>query len=183
MKRKIVFNNFLDFDKEDRWLNEMAAKGLAMVRWFPYIYVFERSEPGAWTYRSGMLPKASGKQYFAFMADAGIETVAAFSGWAIFRKATTEEPFELFSDIESRIAQYQSVRERLVLAIGGFVLATAAYGLFWFWANSVEPDSTNSLFLAPVLFLGLPIITMTVAVAVRVTKAIRVLEAQRRLAE
>ncbi len=183
MKHNVVFKNFLDFEKEDLWLNGMAAKGLAMVRWFPYIYIFERSEPGAWTYRSGMLPQASGKQYLAFMADAGIETVAAFSGWAIFRKATTEEPFELFSDIESRIAHYQSVRKRSAFASYGLVLGTAAYGLFWFMVNSVEPDSTNILFLAFVLFLGLPIIGMTMAVTVRVTKAIRVLEAQRRLAE
>lgn len=177
MKRKIVLRGYTDFDKEERWLNEMAAKGLACVGWYPYIYVFERAEPGAWTYRSGVLPASDSRQYLAFMADAGVETVAAFNRAAIFRKPTAKGPFELFSDTESRIAHYQSIRTRwlwvlLLLVLPGAVLDTAFVMSGW---------STSDML--PLLLVQLAFICVVPLQMLRATKSIRALEAERLLTE
>lgn len=176
MKHKVVFKGYSDFEKEERWLNEMAAKGFDLVRWFPYIYVFESGEPGIWTYRSGVLPHTDSKQYLAFMADAGIETVAAFNRAAIFRRPAAEGPFELFSDTESRIAHYQSVRKRWFyvgsLLMLPFVVVYLVMSSFY-----------TQLELTPLVFVQLAGMTVVMIQAMRATRRIRALEAQRRLTE
>lgn len=176
MKHKVVFKGYSDFEKEERWLNEMAAKGFDLVRWFPYIYVFESGEPGVWTYRSGVLPHAASQQYLAFMADAGIETVVAFNRAAIFRRPTAEGPFELFSDTESRIAHYQSVRKRWFFVGWLLVLPFAVLDL-------IMSSFYSPLEMTPLLFVQLVGITVVIVQAMRATRRIRALEAQRRLAE
>jgi hypothetical protein len=176
MKRKVVFKGYSDFEKEERWLNEMAAKGLDLVGWYPYIYLFETGEPGAWTYRSGVLPHPDSRQYREFMADAGVETVAAFNRAAIFRKRTVEGPFELFSDTESRIAHYQSIRKRWFYVGWLLVLPFAAL-------NLVMSRLYSPLEMAPLLLVELSGISVVIVQAVRVTKRLRALEAERLLVE
>jgi hypothetical protein len=177
MKRKIVFKGYTDFNKEERWLNEMAAKGLACVGWYPYIYVFERAEPGAWTYRSGVLPATDSRQYLDFMADAGVETVAAFNRAAIFRKPAAKGPFELFTDTESRIAHYQSIRKRwlwvALLLVVPAVILDLVYLLYDWSLWEISP-------LLLVQLAGIMIVAVQVAL---VTSRIRALEAERRIVE
>lgn len=177
MKRKVVFRGYTDFDKEERWLNEMAAKGLACVGWYPYLYVFEHDRPGAWTYRSGVLPASDSKRYLDFMADAGIETVAAFNRAAIFRKPTAKGPFELFSDAESRITHYQSIRRRwlwvlLLLVVPGAALDVGFVMSGW---------STSELL--PLLLVQLAFVCVVPVQMLRATKTIRALEAKRLITE
>jgi hypothetical protein len=43
-----------DFEKEERWLNEMALEGWALVAVGWCRYVFERCEPGAYMIRLEM---------------------------------------------------------------------------------------------------------------------------------
>lgn len=177
MKRKVIFKAIFDFDKEDRFLNDMSAKGFDLVRWFPYTYVFEQGEPGAWTYRSGVLPRADKAQYLALMADAGIETVAtSVNGTATFRKRTAEGPFELYSDTESRIAYFQGWRKRY------FLLITLSMALFVPY-NFMASRELSLLELLPLLLVQLAGMTFLTAQTMRLTKQIRTLEAERRLAE
>lgn len=178
MKRKIVLRGYTDFGKEERWLNEMAAKGLACVAWwFPFVYVFERAEPGAWTYRSGVFPRGDREQYLALMADAGIETVATWiNGTATFRKRTAEGPFELYSDIESRISFLQGWRKRLILVFWLLVLPYAVLSL-------VMSRFYSLLEMTPLLFVQLAGVTVVVVLFMRSTRQIRALEVERRITE
>jgi hypothetical protein len=178
MKRKIVLRGYTDPGKEERWLNEMAAKGLACVAWwFPLVYVFERAEPGAWTYRSGVFPLGDREQYLALMADAGIETVATWiNGAATFRKRTAGGPFELYSDTESRIALLQSWRKRFYLAITLLILTFVPY-------NYVASRELSLLELLPLLLVQLAGMTFVTVQTMRVTRQIRALEVERRITE
>mgnify|MGYP002523507393 CR=1 FL=1 len=48
---KITINWFVDFDKEEEWLNDMAKKGWAFQRTNGVIYRFQRCEPEEFIYQ------------------------------------------------------------------------------------------------------------------------------------
>ena len=110
MSRKTV-NKLLfiwDWDEEERWLNEMADQGWHFVKYgFPCRYTFEQGEPGAYQYRLQALNSRIGSKesqdYLAFLREMNIELVNSYLFWVYLRKPNDGLPFELFSDVESRI--------------------------------------------------------------------------------
>ena len=113
--RKIVHKWFWgwDFDKEEKWLNEMAAKGLALVSVSFCKYEFEHCLPGEYAVRMELLDHFPGhpesEQYIAFIEESGAEQAGSFSRWVYFRKNRAEGEFELFSDNDSRIRHLKSI--------------------------------------------------------------------------
>ena len=56
MSGKVVYRFYSDYEKEERWLNEMASRGWHLVRYRLGGYHFEQGEPGEWIYRIELLP-------------------------------------------------------------------------------------------------------------------------------
>ena len=131
MERKIVkkWIWIWEFDKEERWLNTMAQQGWVLDKLGFCRYEFVRCEPGAYTVRLEM--REHDEAYLSFMADTGAEYVGRMMKWIYFRKKTEDGPFELFSDLESRIS-YLDKMCRLLRGVG---LANLLIGL----ANSINP--------------------------------------------
>ncbi len=96
-----------DFDKEEQWLNDMAAQGLCLVNAGFVKYVFEDCAPGEWQIRLELLEHGpgtpEGRKYLNFLEDTGARQVGRWMRWVYFRKPTAEGPFDLFSDNRSRI--------------------------------------------------------------------------------
>ena len=96
-----------EFDKEEQWLNDMAAQGKALVSTRYFTYEFEDSRPGEYAVRLEMLenhPDSSeGRQYIAFVEETGAEYVGKVMKWVYFRKKTADGPFELHGDNATRI--------------------------------------------------------------------------------
>ncbi|MDR0625708.1 MAG: DUF2812 domain-containing protein [Bifidobacteriaceae bacterium] len=93
----------------ERWLNEQAAQGWAVVDCGPLRYGFERSTPGEYAVRCDFLPRPyfapDMQDYLTALVDSGAEIVAiAQDHCLIVRRRTALGPFELFSDLDSRIA-------------------------------------------------------------------------------
>lgn len=113
MSQRTVHRLYCDFEKEEAWLNAMAAKGLNFVRYGWGRYTFERGVPGEWIYRIQFLEEDARKPasggYLALVADAGVETVDTYMNWAYFRRRAAGGPFELFSDLDSRMAYYKRI--------------------------------------------------------------------------
>jgi hypothetical protein len=109
-------------EEEERWLNEMSAKGLQLRDVGLCKYKFEEGLPGEYVYRIEYLedaPKtALGAQYVSFVEDTGAEYVDSWQKWAYFRKKADTGGFDLFSDIESRIKHFDRI-----LALTGVVSA------------------------------------------------------------
>jgi len=128
--RKVIKKVFwaLDFEKEEKWLNEMSAKGLALVGYSICTYSFEECEPGEYTHKIQLLEHRpshpESEQYIRFMEETGAEQVASYLNWVYFRKKTAEGPFELFSDIESKLKQCILIK-KLLLPIGWLNLGVA----------------------------------------------------------
>ena len=114
-ERKTVYKWFWvwDFEKEERWLNEMALDGWALVDVGWCRYTFERCAPGAYTIRLEM--RAPDEAYIAFMQEAGAEYLGRVFQWIYFRRRAEDGAFDLFSDIDSRIAHLERIDKSLFL--------------------------------------------------------------------
>lgn len=132
-KRKVFFN----YQKEEKWINEMAKEGWHLENYTFACYIFEKGAPGEYDYCIELLedgPKTEkGKAYLAFMEEAGIEYVTNSANWAYFRKKATEEPFVIYTDYLSRKKHLQRIITSfsILLAINlAFALFNMSFGLF-----------------------------------------------------
>lgn len=96
-----------DFDKEEKWLNEMAARGLSLVAVGFAKYTFEESLPGEYNIRLELLENLpshpESQNYLRFLEETGVEYLGSITRWAYFRKKTQDGEFNLFYDNTSRI--------------------------------------------------------------------------------
>ena len=131
MERKIIKKWIWvwDFDKEERWLNTMAQQGWVLDKVGFCRYEFIRYEPGEYAVRLEM--REHDEAYLGFMADTGAEYVGRVVKWIYFRKKTEDGPFDIFSDVESRIAHLDRICQTLKI-VG---IANLVIGL----ANSLNP--------------------------------------------
>ena len=102
-----------DFDKEEKWLNEMAAKGLCLVSVGFCRFEFEDCEPGEYKICLQLMEKMpnhpESRKYIEFLESTGAEHIGSFTRWAYFRKKASEGDFELFSDNASRIKHLSAI--------------------------------------------------------------------------
>lgn len=126
-----------DYDKQIAWLNEMAGKGLNLVKVSFNKYVFEQGTPGEYSYRIEWLKqwptRPQSVSYIRFLEEAGVEYVTSFKKWAYFRKKTSEGAFDLFSDLDSRINHLQRLIT-LVICLLPPLLIVLILNL-WLWAE------------------------------------------------
>ena len=123
MERKTVWKLFFvwDFEKEEAWLNEMAAQGWVLCNVGYCRYEFERCDPDSYVIRLEM--HSPDEEYIRFMTETGAEYIGRVIQWIYFRKAAELGPFDLFSDIDSRISHLKRIsRTLLVIALINLML-------------------------------------------------------------
>jgi len=107
--RRIIYKWFWmwNFDKEEQWLNEMAAKGLVLSGVGFTRYEFDENDSDRYHIRMEMLDRLpkhpESQRYIRFLEETGAEHVGTLLRWVYFRKKSDEGPFDLFSDVDSRI--------------------------------------------------------------------------------
>lgn len=170
----------LNFEKEEKWLNKMAAKGLNFIYYsFPGRYLFEEGKPGEYIYRLELLDKLpkhyESRSYINFVEETGAELVATYFRWAWFRKKASDGPFELYSDFSSKLVHYR--KAKLFVAIGGLLnLYAGVFNLVYGLCHSVYPN----VFLSP---LSLAIATACGIVFYRYAKVTAGLKREKLLRE
>lgn len=108
---------YYDKDHEEKFLNEMSNRGYAMDKFFLGFYSFVPCNPGEYTYRVDLIAGKGIKEtnsFYDLVRDAGGELVQTWGFWAFYRKKGN---FDLYSDRESQITQYEKIR-KLFLGIG-----------------------------------------------------------------
>lgn len=102
-----------DFEKEEKWLNEMAAKGLMLTDVGVCRYVFQEGIPGEYQYHlewlQHMPSHPESVAYIQFIEETGAEHVGSFKKWVYFRRKASEGAFNLFSDLDSRINHFRRI--------------------------------------------------------------------------
>ncbi len=111
--KHVVWKAYWDFEKEEKWLNEMSAKGMALTDYSWCRYVFTEAPKNDYIYRLELLENvpshAESVAYIRFLEESGIECVATYNRWIFLRKKSSEGPFDIYSDIESKINHYRRV--------------------------------------------------------------------------
>ena len=156
--KKIIRKAFMDFEKEENWINHMAREGWAMTDYAWCRYAFESCEPGAYVYRIELLPDLAGRpksrSYVEFVESTGAQEVANYGRWVYFRKKSGEGNFDLFSDLGSRLAHYRRVFQFwVVLAIAELLIgfSNVSTGL----GNLAAGRSGTNLYMGlPLLLIG-----------------------------
>lgn len=149
MERKTVRKWFWiwEFEKEEQWLNAMANSGWLLdgVGWCTFRFV--ACEPGTYAVRLEMRPREEG--YLDFMQETGAEYVGSVIQWNYFRRKIEDGPFDLFSDLDSKLTHLHRISKTLS-AVG---FANLAIGLI----NSVSVLSVGwiNLLCATLLMYGL----------------------------
>lgn len=140
--RKVIHKWFWawDFDKEEKWLNEMTTRGLVLTAVGWCRYEFEDCTPGEYKictqFLGNKFSEVENTKYIEFLEETGAEHVGTYMRWAYFRKKTTEEDFRLFSDNASRIKNLTKII-RFIALLGGLNLYVGCYNLYMcFYWNS-----------------------------------------------
>lgn len=175
MSTRIVWKVYVDFEKEERWLNEIADEGWDLTRYTWCRYVFAKGAPGRYTYRIQLLPSApsarESREYLGFLEDTGVEIVDLYQRWVYVRKEGDGQPFDLFSDRESRVAHHRRVAA-LFGTIGAAQLPLLAINA----GNVTTHLRDGSVFGVPLFAAYLVLLGSIAAVTVRQIATARRLE-------
>lgn len=115
--KHVVRKAYWDYEKEERWLNEMSARGMAMTDYSWCRYVFTDAPNGQYIYRIELLENLpthpESIAYLRFLEESGVECVSTYMRWAYLRKPAAEGAFDLYTDLDSRIKHYQRINRFL----------------------------------------------------------------------
>lgn len=114
-ERKTVHKWFwvYEFEKEEEWLCSMAMEGWALDKVGFCKYEFVRCEPGEYTVRLEM--HEFDNSYLSFMEEMGAEYIGRMAQWIYFRRKSELGEFNLFSDIDSKIAHLERISRVLTI--------------------------------------------------------------------
>jgi len=88
--KTIIRKPYWNYEKEEKWLNEMSEKGLALTDYSWCRYVFSDSQPGEYIYRIELLEyrpsHPASQKYLRFMEESGVEHIASYMKWVYFKK-------------------------------------------------------------------------------------------------
>ena len=168
-----------DYEEEERWLNRLSQSGLQLVSVGVGSYLFREGEKGEFIYRLEMLERsplsAKSQEYLSFLADAGIEHVASIVRWVYLRKRASDGPFDIYSDIDSKIRHFNRIL-LLVAALGAPNLLISIQNFVLFLLN----DLSVSFFAAGLNFTVAVLLTVG---AVKIHARVRALKRERAIRE
>ena len=104
--RKITINWFVDFDKEEQYLNDMAAKGWAFWHTNGVIYRFKRCRPGEFIYQIDFDEKGKKGEvddYVVFRSSCGDQFVHQWKNKIYWKRETASGPFEEEENVAAKL--------------------------------------------------------------------------------
>jgi len=182
-----IFKIFVDMDKEEKYLNDMAKKGYLLEKYSSLgIYTFIKVEPKDLHYKIDyrmFKNESKFEQYKVLFEDTGWVHICGtkYSGGQFFLPSSNNlDSSDIFSDAESKAARYKIfVNECLlgftitlmyfivVLSSYGFKLSDVGYLTPGLWEKTGADFWTSFLFETPFAILRfLPFMFFTVATVV-----------------
>lgn len=158
-----------DYEKEEAWLNEMSNKGYQLVHVSIFKYVFEIDHSKRYIYRLELLDQLpshpSSVDYMKFLEETGVECVSTILRWAYFRKEASDNGFELYSDIESRIKHYKRIQFLFIAITPVNVMSIFNMGNIYARTHSVFALIATFLVTAIVLMLAIGLYRVSMQLA------------------
>ncbi|WP_339316068.1 DUF2812 domain-containing protein [Paenibacillus sp. FSL R10-2734] len=160
--KQVVRKVFWDFEKEEEWLNEMSAKGMALTDYSWFKYVFTETRNNEYTYRIELLDNVpthpESIAYIKFLEENGIECVSSYVRWIFLRKKSSEGAFDIYTDLESKIKHFKRINTLwnsvmwLEFIVG---LANILIGLTNYFNSSSSISLVNVILGGFLILLGL----------------------------
>ena len=103
---KFALNWFVNFDKEEKWLNDMSRKGWAFWHTNGVIYRFKKCEPGEFIYQIDFDEEKSKNgvgDYVAFRTSCGDQFVHQWKRKIYWRRETASGPFEAENNVAAKL--------------------------------------------------------------------------------
>jgi hypothetical protein len=163
-------------EKEEQWLQKMAAEGWRLEYVAPYVYKFQRSTPEDVVYRLDykLTLDKDYAEYLNLFRDSGWQLFATFSNWHYFRiNPQNNEIPEIYNSGRAKAEKYR----RLLFVLLPICLA----GIFPVIniLDPIDPLFSNGLFSIIMVVCGLVYLFLFYAV-IRVWIKIRRLKSQSR---
>lgn len=113
----LKFKLYYDKDAEEEWLKTMSSSGWAFKKFFLGFYTFVPCAPFEYSYQIALLDNWKGDKadFATFMEEVGVDVVGQWWRWVYLQKKTVDGPFELYTDLESKIAQYTKIRDFFIV--------------------------------------------------------------------
>ena len=170
------------YEKEEKYLNEMSMKGYHLVKVIVFKYYFEKGEAKNYNYQIDYIEKNKTKDYGQLLNDAGWEkvtTLAVFDGeWLYLRKESESNMEErIFSDQESIINLCKKIRKRwglfgvVGISCTSSGLSNAVIEIFNFGKQSIDFSFVQSLVNLMLYGLILALyIKIVISLSIRINK-------------
>ena len=111
--KTIIRKAYFDFENEEKWLNEMSAKGFALMDYTWCRYVFTDCQPGEYIFRLELLEYLPNhpvsQKYLRFLEESGVEHIASYIRWVFLRRKASDGAFDIYSDADSKIKHYKRI--------------------------------------------------------------------------
>ena len=170
-KRKICINWFVDFDKEEKWLNDMSRKGWAFRHTNGVIYRFKPCKPEEFIYQIDFdEKKKEAGDYVAFRSSCGDQFVHQWKRKIYWKRETASGPFEAENNVAAKLRlTNKAFNFHLNSFIGLTLIAAVAFlvlmplgkhlpeGAFSHWLTDFSTGLTYGILLAQ-LFVLLPVL-------------------------
>lgn len=116
-ERKTIYKLWFvwDYDKEEKWLNEMSREGWALVDVGFNRFTFEKCEPEEYIIRLEM--RDTDNDYISFMESTGAEYIGRCLRWHYFRRKSELGGFDIMSDLDSKLDHLSRIYKMLI-AVG-----------------------------------------------------------------
>lgn len=113
----------IDPERIERQANEMAKEGWLLEKFGSLFSTYRRGAPGEYEYRVQVKEAGIDRlTYIAELTEFGIEEVGGVGDLLVLRKKADGTPFDLYSDLDSLIAQQKKavryLRAGLLLSLG-----------------------------------------------------------------
>lgn len=170
---KIAIKWFVDFDKEEKWINDMAKRGWAFWHTNGLLYRFKQCEAGEFIYQIDFDERDRSEavgDYVVFRTQCGDKFVHQWKSKIYWRRATSAGPFEAEGNITAKLHLTNKafnyhlksfVGLTLIAAIAFLILLPLGYYLpvsnFTTWLTNFSLGLTYGTLLAEVVIL-LPIL-------------------------
>ncbi|WP_010098396.1 DUF2812 domain-containing protein [Ornithinibacillus scapharcae] len=121
-----------NIDKEEQWITEMSRKGLHLVKYEYFTYVFEEDPTKSYVYQIDFRQEAK-RDYFQLYEDAGWEYVTnSMSIFHYFRADSSEASVQkLYTDNESIQDSFKRMISFYLLIFGLFLVSQLGLVVSW----------------------------------------------------
>jgi hypothetical protein len=163
-------------EKEEKWLEQMAASGWHLKAVAPYFYQFQRGDPEVVTYRLDykVTTNKDYAEYATIFRDSGWELVSVMANWHYYRiKPENQSTPEIYNSARAKAQKYRRLLVALLPFLPVYFLLFNPYRL----THLEDQGVFSPLYDITIILMMCLLVLMSYAV-IRIGLKIRKLESQ-----